>query len=244
MRLAVAGGTGMVGSRIVALARVAGHEVRLLSRSQGVDLTRPGALDLTGVDVVIDASGTKTTAAAKSRAFFRAVSEELLRAGAAAGVRHLVVLSIVGAADAPHGYYAGKAEQERIVVASRVPWTILRATQFFEFADQVAVPMGPFAVVPAMRSQPLAAESVARRLMEIAEGAPLGLAPDIAGPEEMRMAELARAVRAARGQRGRVFELPLPGGLGRALREGAILPGPEAQLLGPRFEQWLSAQAV
>jgi uncharacterized protein YbjT (DUF2867 family) len=93
-----------------------------------------------------------------------------------------------------------------------------------------------------MRSQPLAAEAVARRLVEIAEGAPLGESPDVAGPEELRMAEVARAVRAARGERGRVLEMPLPGGFGRAIRDGSILPGPEAQLLGPRLGEWLAAR--
>ena len=243
MRIAVAGGTGTVGAHVVALARAAGHEPLVLSRSHGVDLAGSGDLDLAGVDVVIDASGVQATSAEKSRAFFRAVTERLLRAEAAAGVAHHIALSIVGAARAPHGYYAGKALQERIVSAGGVPWTILRATQFFEFADQVAVRVGPFAVVPAMRSQPLAAEAVARRLVEIAEGAPLGDAPDVAGPEELRMAELARAVRAGRGERGRVFELPLPGGFGRAIRDGSILPGEGARLLGPRFEEWIAERS-
>lgn len=243
MRLAVAGGTGVVGTATVERARAAGHEVLVLSRANGIDLTREDP-DLTGCDAVIDASGLQTTSARKSRDFFAEVTARLLRAGAAADVRHHVALSIVGAAKAPHGYYAGKAEQERIVLGSGRPWTVLRATQFFEFADQVAVPAGPFAIVPAMRSRPLAAESVARRLVEIAEGEALGAAIEVAGPEEMRMAGLARRLRAARGERGRILELPLPGGFGRALRDGAILPGPGAEILGPLFEEWLADRSA
>ena len=239
MRIAIAGGTGTVGALCARAAEAAGHDVVVLARRTGVDLATGRGLDLAGVDAVIDASGTSTTSAARARAFFEAVTGQLHRAERAAGVRHHVALSIVGAAAAPHGYYAGKAAQERAVAEGAVPWTILRATQFFEFAEQVALRAGPWRAVPAMRTRPLAAASVARRLVRLAEGDPAGDARDLAGPREMRLAELLRAVLAARSERRRVLELPLPGAFGRALRSGAALPGPDADLDPVTLEEWL-----
>lgn len=241
MRIAVAGGTGVVGAHVVRLAEASGHEVRVLSRASGVDLVSGQGLDLAGVDAVIDVSGPSTTSAAKSRAFFEATTAQLLRAEQDAGVPHHLALSIVGAAGAPHGYYAGKALQERLVAAGAIPWTMLRATQFFEFAEQNAVRLGSWAVLPAMRSQPVAAVAVAERLVRLAEGAPAGDAPDLAGPEELRIAQVARAVFEHRGERRRVVEVALPGGFGRALRDGSILPGSDAEHAGPTLAQWLAA---
>lgn len=242
MRIAIAGGTGVVGSRVVRLAEEAGHETLVLSRSRGVDLAAGSGLDLRGVDAVVDASGPATTSAAKSRTFFEAVTRGLLRAEADAGVAHHIALSIVGAAGIARGYYAGKALQEQVIAASGRPWTILRTTQFFEFAEQNAMALGPWRILPRMRSRPLAAETVAERLLEIAEGPPLGNAPDLAGPDEIAMAELLREILRARGERPRVLEVPLPGGFGRALRDGSILPGPEAEIRGPSAAEWIAAR--
>lgn len=242
MRIAIAGGTGVVGSRVVRLAEEAGHETLVLSRSRGVDLAAGSGLDLRGVDAVVDASGPATTSAAKSRAFFEAVTRGLLRAEADAGVAHHIALSIVGAAGIARGYYAGKALQEQVIAASGRPWTILRTTQFFEFAEQNAMALGPWRILPRMRSRPLAAETVAERLLEIAEGSPLGNAPDLAGPDEIAMAELLREILRARGERPRVLEVPLLGGFGRALRDGSILPGPEAEIRGPSAAEWIAAR--
>lgn len=239
MRIAVAGGTGVVGAHAARLAEAAGHEVRVLARSRGVDLVTGAGLDLAGVDVVIDASGPSASSAAKSRAFFAAVTARLREAERAAGVGHHIALSIVGAAGAPHGYYAGKAHQERLVASGDVPWSILRATQFFEFALQQAIPLAGALILPAVRSQPIAAASVAGRLLELAELGPVGEDADLAGPEALRIAEVARAVIAARGGRRRVVEVPLPGAFGRALRDGSILPGPDARLVGPSLDEWL-----
>lgn len=240
MRIAIAGGTGVAGSALARLAEAAGHEILVLSRSTGIDLTSGAIPDLGGCDALVDASGTLTTSAKRSRAFFRGVTETLLRAAERAGVRHCVALSIVGAAEVDRGYYAGKAEQERILEGSPLPWTIVRATQFFEFVDQTAIRLGPLAFAPAMRSQPIAVETVARRLLETASSSPLRRAISIAGPEELRMADLARAVRRHRGQRGAVVEFPVPGRFGRALRDGSMLPGADAELLGPSADEWLA----
>jgi uncharacterized protein YbjT (DUF2867 family) len=244
MKIAVTGGTGTVGRHVVEIARSRGHEAVVLSRSSGVDLTNGAgiAAALAGVDVVIDAASTATQSAHESRAFFGAVTTNLLAAEEQAGVAHHIALSIVGSDRAPFGYYAGKAEQERMVRAGRVPWTILRATQFHEFAAQILgqVRVGPVSLVPKMLSQPVAAREVAERLVELAESGPAGLATDLAGPEVLRMRDLVRAYAAATGVTGPILELPLPGGFGKALRDGTILAGPAADRGTQTFVEWIA----
>lgn len=243
MKIAVAGGTGAVGRHVVEIARDRGHQVLVLARSTGVDLTSGHGLDLTGVQTVIDVTSIQTTSAGRSTGFFRAVTEHLLAAERAAGVGHHLLLSIVGVDDAPHGIYAGKVEQERLVRQEDVPWTILRATQFHEFAGQIFHRMrfGPLAVVPKMVSQPIAAREVAARLVELAGMGPASRVPDLAGPRVERMAELSRRWAAATEARGRVLEVPVPGGLGRAMRDGTLLPRRDSQLGEQTFDQWLTA---
>jgi uncharacterized protein YbjT (DUF2867 family) len=248
MRIAVAGGTGVVGRHVVDVARGRGHEPVVLTRSTGVDLvTRdglPGALD--GCDIVIDVTSLQTVSAKAAREFFGAVTRNLLDAEEAAGVRHHLALSIVGVGDEPFGYYAGKARQEELVAAGRVPWTILRATQFHEFASQVfeRTKVGPVALVPRMRSQPVAAHEVAERLVVLATGEPVGWARDLGGPREERMADLARRWVAASGRSNRVVEMPLPGRFGRAMRDGTLLPGPDADHGVQTFDEWLASGAA
>jgi len=245
MRVAVAGGTGVVGRLIVSEARGRGHDVLSLSRADGVDLTTGTGLDLTGVDTVVDVSSVSATAADAAIRFFRTVSRTLVDAGAAAGVKHHLALSVVGVPEAPFGYYAGKAAQERVVRGGPVPWTILRATQFHEFAGQVldAARIGGVSLVPKMRSQPLAASAVAQRIVDLLEAGPQGIAREIAGPREERMADLSRRWAAHHGERRRIVEVPLPGAWGAAIRDGRILPGPDADLLGPSFDDWLRASS-
>ncbi|WP_416447165.1 SDR family oxidoreductase [Leucobacter sp. HNU] len=241
--IAVAGGTGTVGTHVARIAHERGHEVRILARSTGADLHAGSGIDLAGIDTVIDVSGAFAVSAGRSIEWFETVSRNLLAAERVAGVRHHVALSIVGAARAPHGYYAGKAAQERAVAGGPVPWTVLRAAQFFEFASANALRLGPLTLMPAMRSQPVAAASVAARLVEIAERGPAGDAPDFAGPREERMADLVRRLGAVRGGASRVIEFPMPGGFGRAIRDGSILPGPDAQLDAITFDEWLASGA-
>ena len=136
MKLAIAGGTGMTGGHIAAIARERGHDVVVLSRSTGIELLSgaglTGALD--GVDALIDVTNVVTAKPDVSVMFFAGATKSLLGAERAAGVAHHLVLTIVGAEAAPDGYYAGKLVQERLVAGGVVPWTILRATQFHEYA--------------------------------------------------------------------------------------------------------------
>lgn len=243
MRIAVAGGTGTVGRHIVAAARERGHQVVVLSRAKGVDLVTGDNIDaaLTGTDAVIDVTSIATQSARASRAFFGAVTRNLLAAEKRLGIDHHLALSIVGSDRAPFGYYAGKAEQEERVRSGLVPWTILRATQFHEFAAQLyeRFHLGPIALVPTMSSQPVAAREVANRLVDLAEVGPAGHAVDLAGPETLRMADMVRAYLSASGRRARVWEVPLPGGFGRAMRDGTILATASADRGAQTFAQWV-----
>lgn len=234
----------MVGRHVVDVAREEGHEVVVLSRAAGVDLTRGEGLDvaLAGVDVVVDVTSTATQDAQESRRFFDAVTRHLLAAEERAGVGHHVALGIVGSDRATGGYYVGKVHQERLVEAGPVPWTILRATQFHEFAQQLhgQVTIGPFVLVPVMRSEPVAAREVAERLVALAVGRPTGRATDLGGPDVRRMVDMVRAYARQVGDRRRVLAVPLPGPLGRGMRDGSLLTRAGADHGTTGFEAWLS----
>ena len=223
MRIAIAGATGAVGVHVVDVARRRSHDVVALSRAQGVDLldARAVARALEGADAVIDVSSIATTSQAASMAYFEASTANLLAGGETAGVNHHIVLSIVNIDRAPSGYYAGKVLQERLVSDGPVPWSILRATQFHEFAGQIYERgrIGPVHAVPIMRTQPVAASEVAERLID-----------------------LVRASASAAGSRAPIISIPLPGGMGAAMRSGALLPGPDAQLGTLTFAEWIRAR--
>lgn len=241
-RLAIAGGTGLIGRMLVEAARAAGQEPVVLARSTGIDLTTGAglAVALDGVDAVIDVVNIGTQRRRRAVEFFGTATDILLRAEQRAGVRHHVTLSIVGIDRVGIGYYAGKVRQEEVVARGAVPWTILRATQFHEFAAQLLDLLpGPLVAVPAMTSRPVAAREVAQHLLDLAAGPAQGRAPEMGGPQDRRMADLVRAVVRARGARRMVLPLPAVGAAARAAAHGALVPsGP-----GPRgsetFEQWL-----
>jgi len=246
MKLAVAGGTGTVGVHVVEVARERGHDVVVLSRSAGIDLVSGSGLSdaLSGIDAVIDVASTQTISAKESTAFFAAVTSNLLTAETEAGVDHHLALSIVGIDRAPHAYYAGKVEQERIVRAGTVPWTILRATQFHEFAGQIRAQMsfGPVSIIPKMVSQPIAAREVAERLIDLAEQSPAGRVADLGGPREERMAEMVRRGARAIGARGLVLEIPIPGAYGRAMRDGTLVTTTDSDHGRQTFDEWLAVR--
>lgn len=244
MRIAVAGGTGTVGRAVVAEVERTGHESVVLAPSTGVDLTTGAGLDeaLAGVDAVIDVSNAAVWTREASESFFTAVAEHLLAACSRAGVGHLVVLSIVGADVVDLDYYFGKRRQEELVTAGDVPWTILHATQFFDFAAQVLRGQdGPVAEVPPMLSQPVATADLAERLVELALGPAQGVTPPIAGPERMTVAEMARAVLARRGRDVEVRVQEVPGRTGELMAGGALTPSGEFTVGKHTFAEYLDS---
>ena len=242
MRIAVAGGTGVVGRHAVEAARAAGHEVVVLSRSSGADvLTGAGlAARMQGADAVIDVTNTTTLSAAKAVKFFETATRTLLAAESRAGVAHHVALSIVGIDGIDASYYAGKLAQERAVAAGSVPFTIARAGQFHEFAGQLLSRMsGPVAVLPKLLMRPVAAREVGEHLVRVAEGAPAGRASDLVGPRNEVLADVARRQLAFDGVRRRVLGVRLPGAYGRGLASGSLRGGADALQGRITFDEWL-----
>ena len=247
MRIAVAGGTGVVGRHVVEALVATGHEPVVLARSRGINIVTGEGLEsaLVGVEAVIDVSNVITTLRRKSEAFFIASTRQLLHAGERAGVRHHVVLSIVGSDRVDYGYYQGKRRQEELVLNGPAPASVLRATQFHEFAAQVlAGTKGPLALVPHMRIQPVAANEVAIALAELACGPALGLADELAGPQEHQLVDLARRVVTARGVHRRVVGVRFPGAAGRAMATGGLLPAADGPRGTQTFDQWLAASGT
>jgi uncharacterized protein YbjT (DUF2867 family) len=246
MKIAVAGGTGVAGRHTVEAVRDSGHEVAVLSRSHGADLVSGNGLAaaLVGVDAVIDVANVSTMKASAAIEFFTTASRNLISAAADAGVRHIVLLSIVGIDRMPHDYYAGKVAQEKVLEASRVPWSIQRATQFHEFAGQIfeRAKAGPFHIAPRARTQPIAARDVGERLAALAAGDPQGRAQDIAGPREEALDTMIKAFARKTGHHGWIPSVNLPTEQMKGMRAGFALPTAGALLTGPTFEQWLARQ--
>jgi len=248
VRIAVAGGTGVAGRYTVAAARASGHDVVSLSRSEGVDVAAGTGLEsaLEGVEVVIDALNAPSTGRAAATTFFTTATGNLQAAGHRCGVDRMVVLSIVGIDRVPgFAYYDAKRAHEAAALAGPVPVTVVRATQFHEFAGQLVdrLSVGPLAPVPSMRIQPVAARSVGEHLVEVAaDPGPPGRTA-LAGPEVTGLVALARRTVRTRGQRRWVVPVRLPGSVGRALRSGALVPddGDGAVVAGPGPDAWLAS---
>jgi len=241
MRLAVAGGTGVVGRYVVEAARARGHEVVVLARSRGVDVRTGAGLDaaLADVQAVVDATNAGMTDRAAASAFFADVAARLQEAAKRHGVGHVVTLSIVGIDRVPYGYYGAKLRHEEAALGGPVPATVLRATQFHELAAQWIRRNldGAVARVPRMRVQTVAARTVGAALAELATAPPAGHAGELAGPETADLYELARAF-AARHAPGITVE---PDEAGPGLSDGALLPSPGARIEGPTFAAWLAS---
>ena len=209
MRVAVVGGTGLTGRAVVEALGRSGHEAVALSRATGVDAVAGTGLDeaLAGADAVIDVTNLPAGEVEEARTLFGAATRNILAAEERAGVSHHVLLSIVGV-DRIEGppHHAGKRLQEELVGAGRIPFTILRATRFHEFAEMVVgwTSDGEVAAVPPVRVQPVAVADVADALVEVATGDPLGRAPDLAGPRAEDLSGMARRTMEARGTSVRV----------------------------------------
>lgn len=251
-RIAVAGATGRVGRHVVDVLRERGHDVVPMARATGVDvITGEGLADaLRGADAIVDAATGPSPDEEAATRFFTAATRNLQEAGERAGVKQIVVVSIIGVERFETGYVAAKLVHERAMQWGPVPARILRATQFHEFIEQLVEwgRQGDVAYVPRMRTQPVAGRSVAEALADLATGpAPAGTATppivQIAGPREERLVDLARVLVARRGERLHIEAVSDPGNPDAELFEaGALLPDPEAILAGPTFGEWVDAQ--
>jgi uncharacterized protein YbjT (DUF2867 family) len=243
MRVAVAGGTGLTGRHVVDSLAGSGHEPVVLARSGGVDLVTGAGLAaaLAGADAVIDVSNVTTSKRSVSERFFIAATTHLRDAAAEAGIGHYVLLSIVGLDRVDLPYYSGKRRQEELLASGTVPWTVLRATQFHEFAGQVLDrTSGPVALIPRMPSRPVSVAEVADVLVEaVATGPVHGYATELAGPEVLRLDDMARRVLRRRGERRWVLPVRLPGRVGGQLRAGGALPTGEFREGKRRFADYL-----
>jgi uncharacterized protein YbjT (DUF2867 family) len=247
MRVAVVGGTGLVGRHVVRALRRAGHDSVVVARSAGIDVVTGAGLAeaLDGCDAVVDVLNLPTRDADDARTLFGRATRRVLSAEEEAGVRHHVLLSILSV-DRVEGnaHYAGKREQEKLVAAGPVPATVLRAAQFHEFAGMVVdgTLRDGVARVPPLLVQPVAASDVGDVLAELATGPPHSGTIDLAGPEPQDLVDMARRTLDARGQTIRL--LPTwDGAFGVEMAGNVLLPGPSARIAPTTFDDWLATQA-
>lgn len=244
MRIVVVGGRGRIGARLVTTLTRGGHDVVAASRRSGIDAVTGEGLAgaLRGASVVVDVSDSPAFEDAAVMSFFTTATRNQLAAEAAAGVGHHVLLSIVGIDRVPElGYYRAKLAQEKLVKDSSIPYSIVRATQFFEFLTIVAdaATQGGVVRVPTARMQPIAADDVAGAVAAFATGTPLNRTVEIGGPEPFYMAALMQRVLAARNDPREVIADPGARYFGAALSERSLVPGDEAELGEIRFDDWL-----
>ena len=250
-KIAVAGATGRVGRHVVEVLEAGGHDVVPISRSQGVDvITGEGLAEaLEGVECIVDTATSPSPDEATATEFFTTASRNLHEAGAQAGVRRVVVVSIIGADRFAGGYGAAVVAHEQATLSAPIPALVLRAAQFHEFVPQLVEwgRQGAVSYVPRMRTQLVAARTVAQALAEMAtdstasphSGPPF---PEIAGPREERLSAAAELLVSRRGDPIRIEEVSDPALAETPVFEsGGLLPGPNATLAGPTFEAWLEA---
>lgn len=248
MKIVVIGGSGLIGTKLVAMLRERGHEAIAASPSSGVNtLTGEGLAEvLAGAKVVVDVANSPSFEAAAVLSFFQASAAHLLPAEVVAGVEHHVILSVVGADRlADTGYMVAKIAQEAAVKASSVPYTIVRATQFFEFVGAIvtAATEGTTVHLSSALMQPIAAHDVAAALADVALGEPQHETIELAGPEPIRQDELGRRwIRATHADR-QVETDPKAGYFGAPIDDTSLTPGPDPRLGSIRFDEWLLTSA-
>ena len=246
--IAVTGATGRLGSHLVEILEQRGHHVVPIARSKGVDVVTGEGLEeaLAGAETIIDTATWPTPDQEAATEFFTASARNLQRVGAAAGVKRIVVVSIIGIDKFQGGYNAAKMAQEQTLLEGPLPVRIVRAAQFHEFVDELVgwMVQDGVAYLPEMQTQLVAARVVAEALADAAEEPEIqnGRITEIAGPQAERLADAAAALFASRGDSFEIREGRQPGDPdATAYAEGAVLPNPGAKLAGPSFEEWLAA---
>jgi uncharacterized protein YbjT (DUF2867 family) len=249
MKIVVIGGTGLIGSKLVARLGEHGHEAVAASPDTGVNtLTGEGlAAALDGADVVVDVSNAPSFADAEVMAFFETATRNLLDAEATAGVGHHVALSVVGTDRLQDsGYFRAKLVQEQLIERSPVPSSIVRATQFYEFLGRIAdaATEGATVRLAPVLIQPMAADDVAAAVGRVAAGAPLSATVEVGGPEAHRLTDLAARLLDAHADGRRVEADPDARYFGARLDERTLVPGDGARLAETRLDDWLARQTI
>jgi uncharacterized protein YbjT (DUF2867 family) len=245
-RIAVVGATGRLGRHVVDVLTERGFDVVPISRTHGVDVITGDGLDaaLAGVDVIIDVATGPSPDQAEATDFFLTATRHLQEAGQRAGVRQVLVVSIVGTDRYVDGYGAAKVAHEQAALTGPIPTRILRATQFHELVEQLLAwgTQGDVAYVQTLRTQPVAARAVAEALAGMVGEVDGPAVTDVAGPQEESMGDLATRFADHRGLGVRVEEVSDPDDPDARLEAGGgVLPGPDARRVGPTFERWLEA---
>jgi uncharacterized protein YbjT (DUF2867 family) len=249
MKIVVIGGTGLIGSKVVACLDEEDNDAVAASPDSGVNtLTGEGLSEaLEGASVVIDVSNSPSLEDEAAMEFFTTSTTNLLAAEAEAGVRHHVALSVVGTERlAESGYFRAKIAQEELIKDSSIPFTIVHATQFFEFVKSIAdgATDGGTVRLAHVLIQPMAADDVAAAVCEVSQRPPAGGVVEIAGPEQFRLDELIRSGLMARGDTRTVVADPKARYFGAELRDDTLLPGSGAHLGEIRFNDWLAEPAT
>ncbi|MFJ6893179.1 SDR family oxidoreductase [Streptomyces hokutonensis] len=247
MKVVVIGGTGLIGSKVVAGLGEHGHEVVAAAPSTGVNtLTGEGLAEvLKGASVVVDVSNSPSFEDQAVMDFFRASTTNLLKAETEAGVTHHVALSVVGTERLQgSGYFRAKQVQEDLIKASGNPYSIVHATQFFEFAKGLAdgVTQGDTVHLPDAKIQPIVSDDVAAAVVRTAVGNPVGGVVEVAGPEAFQLEEFIRMGLTAQDDPRKIVTDPQATYWGAELGENTLLPGPDAHIAGTRFADWLTRQ--
>jgi uncharacterized protein YbjT (DUF2867 family) len=248
MKIVVIGGSGFIGAKLVNNLRKRGHNVVAASPASGVNtITGEGLSEaLAGADVVVDVANSPSFEDKAASEFFETSGRNLLAAEAVAGVRHHVALSIVGADRLPDsGYLRAKMAQERLIVASKTPYTIVRSTQFLEFLGGIAQSNTNGKTVhlsPAL-FQPIASDDLVAVLAELTLGAPVNGIVEVAGPERVGMAELVQRFLNAKHDERTVVADADARYFGAELSDQSLVPGERARIAATRFEDWLSKAA-
>ena len=247
-KIVVIGGTGLIGSKVVSKLSERGYDVIAASPNSGVNtLTGEGLAEvLEGASVVVDVSNSPSFDDGPVMEFFKTSTGNLLSYETTAGVKHHVALSVIGSDRLPDsGYLRAKLVQEKLISESSIPYSIVRATQFFEFVNRIAdsATDGNTVRLPPVRFQPMAAEDVASAVTRVAMGPPLNGIVEIGGPEQFRFDELIRLGLGARNDPREVIADPHARYFGTELSEYSLVPGSDALLGEIRFEDWLSKSA-
>ena len=248
MKIVIIGGTGLIGRPLVGLLRAEGHEVVVASPSTGIDaLTGAGlAQALTDAAVMVDVSNAPSFEDAAALAFFRGTTTNLLEAARDAGLRHVIALSVVGTDRLQaSGYFRAKLVQEQLIAAGGIPYTIVRATQFFEFLSTIAdgYTRGDAVYLPAIALQPLAASDVSALLAEIATAAPIGGIIEVAGPERAPLAEFTASWLSAGDDPRRINVTAERDYFGAPANDRSLVPDENPLIVPTRFDEWLAARA-